>query len=174
MSSREKRYLIFFAAAGFILLNVFGFRLLTDQRDTVRRDRESAARQLDQARMISTKREEVAGEMDWLDEHQPEPAAEQDVQSALQGLVEREARSRGLTLKPGKYLPTDKTGVHYHRVKYEIPVSGSEQSLYSWLDRLQVPTEFRAVTFLRVSPNREDDTKADATVIVEQWYVPNA
>ena len=59
-------------------------------------------------------------------------------------------------------------------MKYEIPVSGSEQSLYSWLDRLQVPTEFRAVTFLRVSPNREDDTKADATVIVEQWYVPNA
>jgi len=71
-------------------------------------------------------------------------------------------------------LPTDKTGPHYHRVKYEIPVSGTEQALYAWLDRMQTPGEFRAVTFLRLSPNREDDTKIDATVIVEQWYVPAA
>jgi hypothetical protein len=174
MSSREKRLLIFFAAAGFLLLNLFGFSQLGGIRDNIRRERAQAERELQQAEMFHASRGQVSGEMDWLAEHEPAPAAEQDVQSKLQSLVEREARSRGLTLKPGKYLPTDKTGPHYHRVKYEIPVSGTEQSLYAWLDRLQIPSEFRAVTFLRLSPNREDDTKIDATVIVEQWYVPAA
>ena len=92
MSSREKRLLIFFAAAGFILLNVFGYRLFADQRDTVRRDRENAARQLEQAKMISTKRDEVVGEMDWLAEHEPQPSAEQDVMlsaSAIRGIPSR-------------------------------------------------------------------------------------
>jgi hypothetical protein len=174
MSSRKKRLLIFFAAAGFLLLNLFGIRMLGGMRDDVRRQRAQAERELQQAEMFQASRAQVAGEMDWLAEHEPQPAAEQDVQSALQNLAEREARSRSLTLKPGKYLPTDKTGPHYHRVKYEIPVSGTEQALYAWLDRMQTPGEFRAVTFLRLSPNREDDTKIDATVIVEQWYVPAA
>lgn len=172
MSSREKRLLIFFAVAGFIILNFLGFRLLNSKRDEILRDRETAKINLEQAQQFLDSKEQVSGEMKWLEEHEPKPAAEQDVQTSLQQIVEREAKSRSLTIKPGgKYLPTQH-GTHYGRVKFELSVTGTEQALYSWIDRLQVPSEFRAVTFIRLSPNREDDTRIDATLVVEEWFIP--
>ena len=49
-------------------------------------------------------------EMDWLAEHEPEPAEAQDVQSELQQFIEREAKNAGLTIKGQKSIETDNTG----------------------------------------------------------------
>ena len=35
-----------------------------------------------------------------------------------------------------------------------------------------MPDQFKGVTFMRLAPDSKDDTKIDATVVVEQWYVP--
>ncbi|OYV03708.1 MAG: hypothetical protein CFE26_20730, partial [Verrucomicrobiales bacterium VVV1] len=119
-------------------------------------------------------RDQGEDEMTWLADHEPQPDEDQLVQTKLQQLAESEARNGGLTIKTGgqKLLPTDKTGPYYHRAKVEFTVNGTEQALYSWIGKLQVAAEFRAVTFLRMMPNKEDDTKIDATLIIEQWFVP--
>jgi hypothetical protein len=62
----------------------------------------------------------------------------------------------------------------YHRARVEMEVSGSEKALYSWLDRLHSPVDFRAVTMIRLYPKRDDDTLVDCQVTVEQWFVPEA
>ena len=64
--------------------------------------------------------------MAWLAEHEPEPMANQDVQTTLQQLTEREAKAAGLTIKSQKPLPTDVAGTHYHRAKIQITVTGTE------------------------------------------------
>ena len=52
-------------------------------------------------------------------------------------------------------------------VWYRFKVTGREDSLYRWLDRLQMPDQFKGVTFMRLAPDAKDDTKIDATVVVD-------
>jgi hypothetical protein len=51
-------------------------------------------------------------------------------------------------------------------------VTGSEESLYRWFDKINVPEQFRAVSQILLSPNKQDDTKIDCTVTLEQWFIP--
>lgn len=173
MSPREKKLLIFFAAAGFLVINFLVIGFFKSKSAEVERQRDQARLKLDTAEMFQASREQVLDEMEWLAEHEPEPAANQDVQTKLQQLCESEARTAGLTIKTQKPLPTDAAeGRHYHRAKIQLTVNGTEQSLYRWFDRLNIPEQFRMATSIRISPNKEDDTKIDCTATIEQWFVP--
>jgi hypothetical protein len=111
--------------------------------------------------------------MEWLAAKEPEPAANQDVQTKLQELCEKEAQSVGLTIKSQRPLPTDATeGRHYHRAKIQITVNGKEEALYRWFDRLNMPDQLRSATVIRLSPNQQDDTQIDCSATIEQWFVP--
>ena len=98
----------------------------------------------------------------------------QDTQTGLQSLAEREAQRNQLTINSQRLQPSiEDPALHYHRARLELKVSGMEAGLYRWLSRLHVPEEFRAVTFMQLNPQRDDDTKIDCTVVVEQWFVPD-
>lgn len=172
MSPREKNLLILFAAAGFFILNLLGFKFFTAQRQAVDAKRKDAEIKLANAENFRSMSAELANDMTWLADHEPEPAAYQDVQSALQQFGQREAVSAGLTVKTQRPLDTDTSGAQYHRVKVQFNLTGPEQSLYRWFDKLNVPSEFRAVTLIRLSPDREDDTKIECTAVIEQWFIP--
>ena len=173
MSPREKKLLIFFASAGFIVLNFLGFGFFQTKRLEVMRSRDQARQKLETAEMYRASREQVNDQMEWLATHEPQPAANQDVQTKLQQLCESEAKSTGLDIKSQKPLPTDASeGRHYHRAKIEMSVSGTEEALYRWFDRLNVPDQLRAATFIRLGPNQQDDTKIDCRATIEQWFVP--
>lgn len=173
MSPREKKLLIFFASAGFIVLNFIAFNFLNAKKIEVKRDRNEATIALERAKMFRASREEVADQMDWLAEHEPEPAANQNVQTKLQSFCETEAKSAGLTIKTQKPLPTDSTeGLNYHRAKIQITLTGTEKALYGWFDRITAPDQLRSATVIRLSPNTKDDTQIDCTATIEQWFVP--
>ena len=172
MSDREKKLLLFFALAGFAILNFLAFNFATSKRTEVNAQRADAGQKLETAELFRESREQVIDQMEWLTEHEPEAKANQDVQTSLQQLAEREAKSSGLTIKSQKPLPTDTTGQHYHRAKLQFVVSGTEQALYQWFDRLNMPDQFRCASQIRLSPNQQDDTKIDCTATIEQWFVP--
>ncbi len=172
MSPREKNLLIFFAAAGFIVVNFLAFGFYTNKRDEMQRAYQDARQQLDTAEMFRASREQVTDQMEWLADREPEPAANQDVQTQLQEFCDREARSTGLEITAQRPLPTDTTsGIHFHRAKIQFTVTGREDALYRWFDRINVPDQFRAATAIRLSPNK-DDTLIDCTTTVGQWFVP--
>ncbi len=173
MSPREKKLLIFFAVAGFAVINFLAIGFYKSKRIEVTNQREQARQKLEMAQKISESRDQVADEMDWLSEHEPEPVANQDVQTQLQQFVEKEAKSTGLTIKTQKPLPTDATGTHYHRAKIQITVTGTEEALYRWFDHINMPDKFRIASQIRLSPNTQDDTKIDCTATIEQWFVPS-
>ena len=172
MSAREKKLLLFFGLAGFAILNFLAFKFATVKRAEVNSNRTLAEQELNTAEEFQDKRVQVTDEMDWLAEH--EPVANQDIQTTLQQLTEREAKTTGLTIKAQKPLPTDSTGVHFHRAKLQITVTGTEQALYQWFDRLNVPQQFRVASQIRLTPNQQDDTKIDCTATIEQWFVPKS
>ena len=174
MSDREKKLLIFFAIAGFAILNFIGFNMAQAKRLKVNADNAAARQALANAEMFRESSAGVMDEMQWLVDHEPEPSANQDVQTKLQKVVETAATAAGLTIKPGqKPLPTDTSGKFFHRAKIQIAVTGTEQALYQWFDKLNVPAEFRIASQIRMSPNTQDDTKIDCTATIEQWFVPS-
>ncbi len=173
MSVREKKLIIFFAIAGFAILNFFAYSFAKNERSKVNTQRNLAKQKLATAEAYQESREQVTDQMDWLAKHEPEPTANQDVQTKLQLFAEAQAKESGLTIKTQKPLPTDATaGKFYHRAKLEITVTGTEQALYQWFDRLNVPDQFRIATQIRLTPNQQDDTKIDCKATIEQWFVP--
>ncbi|MEO7099884.1 MAG: hypothetical protein ABI162_11020 [Luteolibacter sp.] len=173
MSPREKNLLTFFAVAGFVVINFLAYGFYKTKRVSVNAEREQARQKLEMAQMISVSRDQVADQMEWLSQHEPEPAANQDVQTQLQKFAQQQAEGSGLTIKTQKPLPTDTTaGHHYHRAKLQITVTGTEESLYRWFDKLNMPDQLRIASQIRLSPNTQDDTKIDCTATIEQWFIP--
>ncbi len=173
MSPRERKLLIFFAAAGFLVINFLAFNYAKNKNILMKSGLDAARVKLETAEKISASRDQVADEMDWIAQHEPEPAANQDVQTKLQLLCDNEAKSAGLTIKSQKPLPSEaKAGLHYHRAKFEFTVTGTEEALYRWFDRLNMPDQLRIASRIRMAPNTQDDTKIDCTATIEQCFVP--
>jgi hypothetical protein len=175
MSPREKQLLILFSIAGLLIIHVIGYNYYETKSSELQRTKNNARQALSDAKMFRDRSRQVADEMEWLAKHEPEPAAALNVQNSLQQFAEQQATRMGLTIKRQK-LPTaveDKTS-HYSRAKIEFILNGKEDALYQWLDSVHSPDQFRAVTSIRMSPDRDDDTKIDCTVEVDQWFVPQA
>jgi type II secretory pathway component PulM len=173
MSPREKNLLIFFAAAGFLVLNFLVIGWYRSKHAEIARQHALAIQKLESAEQFRASREQVTDEMDWLASHEPKPAANQDVQTALQQLCQTQAESAGLTITSQNPQPTDAAaGLYFHRAKIEMAVNGTEEALYRWLDQLNTPEKLRIASSIRLSPNVKDDTKIDCKAVIEQWFVP--
>ncbi len=109
MSDREKKLILFFALAGFAILNILGYGFAMKARAKANSERDLAKQKLATAEAYQDSREKVSLEMEWLANHEPEPAANQDVQTKLQLFAEGQAQEVGLTIKAQKPLPTDAT-----------------------------------------------------------------
>jgi hypothetical protein len=60
----------------------------------------------------------------------------------------------------------------YKVAQVKFTVTGEEKNLYAWFDRMHSPNDFRAISEITMSPNREDDSKIDCIVTFDQWFVP--
>ena len=160
MSDREKKLLIFFGIAGFVILNILAFNFAQAKRVQVNQDKTSAQARLESSELFREKRDQI------------EPAAAQDVQTKLQQFAEKKAGDFGLTIKSQKPMPTDTTGVHFHRVQFQFVVTGAEDALYQWFDQINMPDQLRHAAQIRLSPNTQDDTQIDCTTTIEQFFVP--
>lgn len=174
MSAREKRLLNLLLIVGFLLLNFAAYKLFYLKRLSGAEQRAvTAEAQVEAAKSSLEMIDLFEGEMAWLDKNEPQEATEQDAQTKLQQLLESEAQRNNLTIKRQRLEPPlVSPGLIYHRARIEMEVSGMEMSLYRWLDRIHSPTEARAVTFMRMNPQKDDDTQVDCQIIVEQWFTP--
>lgn len=174
MTEREKRLLTFFGVAGFLVLNFVGHGFYQSMSKKLELRKRAAKAELKKVEEFRSNRDRVAAEMDWLVEHPPVEGIKQEVQNKLQQYCDQQAKSMALECR-SKPLPTDESdGLRYHRVKMEFTLKGTEDALYRWLDRINIPEQTRMTTRVRMSPNPQDDTKIDCTATVEQWFTPVA
>jgi len=174
MSGREKRLLFFLLVVGFIVVNAAVVKLYYMPKLKEARSREISMENAYKQGLIDLEdQEDKQEEIDWLLKYQKEPQAAQKAESQLEQLAKSEADRRGLTVKRRKPLTAIADPVlHYHRARVEMEVSGREQVLYQWIDRLNSPADFRAVTMMRLNPKRDDDTVVDCLVVIESWFEP--
>lgn len=172
MSDREKKLLTLFLIAGFMIVNVFLYTFYKDKKNLYETNLDSAISQLEQAILFSESSSEFAEQMAWLAEKEPKPATYQDTQNALQLFAETQAKNFGLTVKSQEPLPTDDSGVHYHRAQVKINLTGKEEALYKWFDAINDPNIFRTALQIRMTPNSKDDTLIDCSATLSQWFPP--
>lgn len=186
MNAREKKLLIAFLAILLAVVHFYGYQVYSQKLKALEAQVGTPPSnfnltgtgllgRIEMAQQNLDQREQKLKEMQWLSENTPEPKSGLTVQSELAVYAQTQAESRGLeVIRPTPtLLPNDQSGAYYHRAIVKIMVTGMEADLYPWLIQLHSPKDFRAVTHLRMNPNKEDDTKIDAQVQVEQWYVPS-
>ena len=174
MNDREKRLLLALGAALFVVVTLFGFKSITTKKDAVEAEIRGLETRLETLIMLDRTQESMAEDVEWLSKNQPEPKEGELAPSQLEALVTRLATTAGLSVDKPKILPNIEGFGFYDRARFQISVSGMEEGLYRWLVQMHSPKDFRAVTAMRLYPNREDDTKIDAVVTVEEWFTPAA
>lgn len=175
MSDREKILLYVLIGAVFLIGNAMAFKMFYQPKMLAAQSALSAAegKKIERLGAIDTA-DIFEKEMEWLGRYEPKQAATfQQTQTKLQQLVEREAQRNKLEIKKQDLQDSlVDPGLVYHRARMTVQVNGMESGLYRWLDRLHSPNEFRAVTHLRLRPQKGDDTRIDCFIVVEQWFVP--
>ena len=172
MSDREKKLLALLLLAGFFIVNLFFFSFYNEKKVAYANNLNSAKSRLQQAIMFSDSSASITDEIEWLDANEPEPSVYQPVQTGLQKFADTQARNLGLTVKSQELLPTDESGIHYHRAQIRINLTGREEALYRWFDQVNDPAAFRAAYQIRLSPNSTDDTLIDCSATLAQWFPP--
>lgn len=172
MSDREKKLLTLFLVAGFLIINFFLYTLYAQKKTQYANDLEAAKGKLQQAIAFSESSNQLAAQIQWLTENEPESATYQDTQNALQQFAESQARNLGLTIKSQELLPTDDSGLHYHRAQVKFNLSGREEALYQWFYAINDPAAFRTTYHIRMTPNGQDDTLIDCAATLSQWFPP--
>jgi hypothetical protein len=172
MSDREKKLLALFLVAGFLIINFFLYTLYVQKKTLYANDLDAAKVRLQQAIVFSESSSLLAEQMEWLAQNEPEPATYQETQNALQNFAETQARNFGLTIRSQELLPTDESGVHYHRAQVKMNLSGKEEDLYKWFDAINDPAAFRTTYQIRMTPNGQDDTLIDCSATLSQWFPP--
>jgi len=172
MTNREKQLLMLLIAVVIVIGGMMGVQWWQGAIASL----ESKSKELDRKLMVAQASERVQAEfldqIDWLEVNRPEASNQQDVSSELQNIAAQSAAARALEIIDQDILALDPEdeGV-YQSARIRFRVSGTEQSLFQWLDQMQQPTQFRAVKQFRLQPKKDDDTKVSALVRVEQWYI---
>lgn len=171
MSSREKRLLAGLFIIAFLILNLFLYTFYVEKKAELDGKLVKAKSQLQTAISYSESSDALSEQMDWFSQNQPATSAYQDIQNALQQFAVAEARRLGLTINSEELLPTDESGVHYHRAQFTIKMTGKEELLYQWFDLIHDPLKFRTAYQIRIKPNK-DDTLVDCEATLSQWFIP--
>ena len=175
MSEREKRLLVVVAVLVFGLINVGAYKLYyLPHKEEAQKSKEEFTSNRQTAMEMLKIQDSQRAEMDWLERSEQKVIkSSQQALTDLEALANREAQRRGLTVKRVKPLPAlEAPELEFHRARVEIEVSGREQVLFQWIDRLNTPSDLRAATTLSINPKKDDDTQVDCRVTLEQWFLP--
>jgi hypothetical protein len=172
MSDREKKLLTLLLVAGFLIVNFFLYSLYIQKKTLYASDLDAAKGRLQQAIAFSESSNQLAEQMEWLAQNEPERSTYQDTQNDLQQFAETQAQNFGLTIKSQEFPPTDDSGVYYHRAQVKFNLTGKEDALYKWLDAINDPAAFRTAYHINLKPNSQEDTLIDCSATLSQWFPP--
>ena len=175
MSDREKKLIILVGILVFVVLNIGAYQVwYAPRKEKAVADEEKFVIMKDEAEAAMDAQDFKRAEIEWLERNeQKQIKSSQKALADLEALANREAKRRGLTVKRVKPMTAIESGeLEFFRARVEIEVSGREQVLFQWIDRLNSPSDLRTATSLRINPKKDDDTQVDCAVVLEQWFIP--
>ncbi len=174
MNTREKTLILTLFGVAFLIINAFVFTSYQAAMQKKRIQLQKGARQLEQMEKDLATWATRAEEVEWLSNNQPAEGVHGTVGAGLVKDTEEAARRHGVTLpkrpSPQKADP-DEVGV-YQSARVKAVANAMDEQLYKWMTDLQDPAKSRSITFLRISPQRDDPTRVDCELEITQWFLP--
>jgi hypothetical protein len=178
LKSSEKRLLILFGAAAFLLLNLFGFswwkkRTLTLSSKAIKL--EARARELEVMKGLAPQAELKRA---YLDAHLQAYPDEATRETYLDQFIQKQVRDLDLEIRKNQPMNA-KLEEHFHKSRYTAEVSGEWADILEFIRRLQSPKEFHFVPSLRLKSQKkeggsEEGTNAVCTFEIEKWWSPQS
>ena len=176
LKKNEKRLLVVFLVAVFIVINLFVFTKISK----VQRSAGTKVNRLeDELLIIGDLLEEsdlwhareawFATRQPIFDESGQGGATRAEVDEDLLNTVRATARKYAITLEDEK-LPEPKEHPYFVQAVARVSGVGSIEGIMRWLYELQKPQEFRAVTFFELKPQKDDPSILSCTMTLERWY----
>ena len=109
---------------------------------------------------------------DWLRANQPPFTSREQVDNEI--FEDAKARDfEGIEVSGIKFLEPVSTP-HYEQAGVSLTVSGSLESVFRWIHRVQRPEEFRVVRNVRVIPDEEENGRIRCSLQLLRWYAPKS
>ena len=176
LKQSEKRLLVAFLAALFIVVNLFVFT----QVSKVQRSAESKVRKLESELLVMgdllaegdlwrARESWLAAKQPVFDESGERGATRAEVDEDLLNTIRATARKFAVTLEEEK-LPEPEEHPHFVQAVARVSGVGSIEGIMRWIYELQKPQEFRAVTFFELRPQKDDPSILTCEMRLERWY----
>lgn len=171
MNTRERNLLLLILAMVGIFAHVWGAKLYLSKKDEKEQKITNLEIQVNSYRNSAATAEEIKGEMEWLEKHQPVSTTYEKAQSTLEQFLTNSSSSLGFKADNPKLIRIEDEGGKFRRVKIQISATAQEEQLYRWLVEIHQPTLFRAVTQIRMKPTSKDDGTIRCTLTAEKWLI---
>jgi len=168
MNKRERLLLGLILFLAFAMLHLWLGQKYMDELQTIR----AKKTQLEADRKLYSSSPAIAAtienEVEWLRQNKPTPSTIQETQSKLQEYITTSSEKIGFETYGQKPIELDVTDGTFEKVKMQVSARATEKELYQWIIDIHKPSEFRAVTYLRLTPDKNDLTQVITTIAAEQ------
>lgn len=174
MNDREKKLIGLLLGAAVIMGSFF---LFTTYQASMKKNRAAHIRNKESIEMMRKELEEAKSQqedIEWLNEHPPIESTHGTVGAELATFTEKSALKSGVTIKkrPSPTREDTEEEGAYRSATVKVIGNAMDNQLYRWLADLQSPKDHRSITLLRISPQRDDNTRVDCELEVTQWFTP--
>lgn len=173
LSRRESRLLLTIAVAGFLTLNFLGYQQLAQRRARALAQQRAFKMDLTRLRELQAAKPAVDVTTQWLESRLPAYKDIDQFETYLFSIVNDRAAAAGqieLTKKDPRPTQQDET---VHRSIMEIECTTNMENLVKFLHSLQDREAFRFVSFLELTPTK-DEERIRCQARVEQWWRPDS
>ncbi|MBK1792600.1 hypothetical protein [Persicirhabdus sediminis] len=173
MSEREKKLLGLMVVITFVMLNLFGFRLLHAKMEAKERQTEQMLEEVSTFDSMIQGMVEAESEREWLNNNPPMVSTFGKVGGELVEVIKRAAAKGVQMTKQPQPLQQNLNEVgNYRSASCEVIVNGRDMEIYRWLLEMHEPTLARTVSSITITPAKSDDTRMDCRAVITQWFKP--
>jgi hypothetical protein len=169
LKKSEKRLLIMFGLALFVVVNLVGDNLFKTRKDAAKiAIKEHRKKIVDYEGLLRTS-ETWDARRSWLSRQQPRFVSENAAATEIENHVVRSAAAAGATIDQSK--PTEPIfASHYVQVALEVSASGSDAEVTRFLSLLQSREGFYAIPGVSLITDRKDPSILRGKLTVARWY----
>lgn len=172
LSSRERRLVMLLLVAGFIILNFLGYQALAQRRATALGQQRTLRFDIARLKELQTAKPTVDVNSEWLNAHLPAYADIDQLETHLFNVVSTKAAAAGVELSKKDPRPTQKDAL-VHKSILEIETTTEMENLINFLHSLQGREDFRFISFLELTPTK-DEERVRCQARIEQWWRPDS
>lgn len=174
MNEREKKLIFILFGAAFIIVNIFLFTSYNTAIQKKENQLKQGAKDLKRMENELTAWDSQADDVNWLIDNPPAEGTHGEIGAELATYTEKSAARFRVTMKkrPTPQREDAEEVGAYRSARVKVQGNAMDRELYLWLTDLQDPKKGRSITFLRISPQRDDPTRVDVELDVTQWFTP--